>query len=114
MPGAKEPQDTLDGNAFVLKRAWQSAWTVLIDLDRVPFVKLRQLLRSEFSIGLRAVTFPIQRRIGPTDVEASHLRPPNAPVGDAVTAVVQEFKAISPKCRCKRQKRYHDLIKPCG
>jgi len=72
MPGTKERQGTLDGNAFVLKWAWQSAWIVLILFDLVPFFDLRHLFCNTFSIRLCAVALPIQLGIGPTDMEAGH------------------------------------------
>jgi hypothetical protein len=50
-------------------------------------------LCDEFSIRLRAVAFPIQRGIEPTNVEARHLWPP--------TRV--PTNATSQKCQCKRQ-----------
>jgi hypothetical protein len=56
MQASKSAKVTLDGtkkllpSAFMLKRAWQSAFTVLVFFNREPFFELRQLLRDEFSI----------------------------------------------------------------
>jgi hypothetical protein len=56
MQASKSAKVTLDGtkkllpSAFLLKRAWQSAFTVLVFFDREPFFDLGQLLRDEFSI----------------------------------------------------------------
>src|SRR5262250_2814003 len=46
--------------------------TILAIFDCEFFFVLRQLLRGEFGLRLRAVTLPIQRGIGPTNMEARH------------------------------------------
>ena len=58
-----------------LKRARQRALTVLEFFNREPFFKLRQILRDEFGFRQRAMTFPIQRGIEPTNMEACHCYP---------------------------------------
>jgi hypothetical protein len=67
---AKTRQGIFDGtkklvrSPFLQKRAWQSAFTILIFFNREPFFGPCQLLRDEFSSRLRAVAFPIQLGIG--------------------------------------------------
>jgi len=63
-------------SAYLPIRAWQSVLTVLIFFNPEPFFELRQLLCDEFSFRSCVVTFPIQRGIEPTNVEAHHLWPP--------------------------------------
>jgi hypothetical protein len=48
---------------------------VVVFFNPEPFFELRQLLRDEFSFRLRAVAFPIQRRIEPTNMETRHVTP---------------------------------------
>ena len=70
--------DNFNGTKKLVPSAYSLIRALLIVLEFFnpeAFVDLRQSLRDEFSIRLRAVAFPIQRGIEPTNVEARHLWP---------------------------------------
>src|SRR6516162_8655660 len=75
-------------SVLLLKRALQGVLPILILFDCVPFFELCQLFCDAFSIRQRAVTFPIQLGIGPTNMEARHCAPPKCTRRRCDTAVV--------------------------
>ena len=59
-------------SALLLKRAFL---TIRVFFNPEPFSDPHQLLRDEFSLRLRAVTFPVQGGVEPPNMEALHLCP---------------------------------------